>query len=132
MNKEKILREKLGAIEVLRTEIAEINRLELYRLYRWRGVWRRGWGNEATYDMWGYAEVFNKESVRFCIVATDSPGFEHVHLSRSRGNITALLYSYLSKLSRVRREDIPLMVAMRYKFVELEEILKGRGRVKID
>ena len=120
--KEAIIMEKKRAIELLQRELDGISKVELRRLYK---TAEEDWDGSAlkvrTFESWGYPETFNKESIRFCIVASDNPRYGRSNRWRKRKNISAFNYDYLvDKLTRAKKDDIPLLIGLPYKFPELE------------
>lgn len=132
--KEKILAEKKKAIEVLQNELDQINRIEIGRLYKIKdNDWDHSLLKIRAFESWGYPETFNKESIRFCIVASNNPHYDRGRWRDRRKNINALNYENLvDKLTRATKTDLPLLLGLDYRFPELEPLFKGKSRIKLD
>jgi hypothetical protein len=86
-----------------------------------------------AFESWGYPETFNKESIRFCIVASNNPRYDRGRWRGRRKNINALNYENLvDKLTRATKTDLPLLLGLDYRFPELEPLFKGKSRIKLD
>jgi hypothetical protein len=130
MNKEAILAEKRAQISLLHSEMNSISQIELGRLYMIKELERY---DERYYESYGFFECFNRDSVRFNVIASDFPKYQDSAYRRMRGNINSYAYNGLfERLTRVKKDDLPLLVGLRYASVDLEKILKGKKRIKID
>jgi hypothetical protein len=135
MNKEALINEKLEMIRRLEKEISSIEKIELNRLYRINENYREAGPKDSEIlisETVGYFECFNRESVRFCVAASDNPIYCDKRW-KHRGNITSFGYAGLDdRLTRVKKDDLPLLIGLKFKSVEFEKILKKRKRVKVD
>lgn len=132
MNKEAVIQEKLDLIKHTQQEIESINKIELGRLYLLRETYRYELGGEL-YETYGFFECYNTESIRFNVVASTSPQYKDSKSRRMRGNINSYGYADLYKrLTRVQKSELPLLVGLPYVSVDLEKILKGKKKIKID
>ena len=85
---------------------------------------------------------FNKLTVRFRIIASNNPRYTQSNRwSGWRSKIKNVANFYYDKLYRsysgpvltpAKKDDLPLLVGLEYKFPELELILKGKMKVKLD
>ena len=124
MNKEAILAEKRAQISIIHSEMNSINKIELGRLYRIM---------EYSKESYGFFECFNRDSARFNVIASDCENYRDTTYGRMRGNINSYGYTGLfERLTRIKRDDLPLLVGLRYRSVDFEKILKGKKRIKID
>lgn len=132
MNKEIILKEKQMMIKNLQKDIECIKKIELKRLYKIPEL-RIDNENVTQVDTYGYFECFNRESIRFCVVASDIPNYGKNRRRGFRANINSFHYVGLYKrLTQVYKDELPLLVGLQYKSVELEKIFKGKKRIKIN
>lgn len=116
MNKKAILEEKRKHIKDIQQEIESIKNIELRRLYKIKE-------SGLIAETYGYFKHFNRESVRFCVVASDYPSYDD----------TKFGYIGLRNcISQAKKSDLPLLFGMRYKSIDLEKILKGKKRIKIN
>ena len=132
MSREKMIEQKLKAIEDLRKEINLLSKLEHKRLYKIRDI----------FETWGYIVSFNKLTVRFRIIASNNPRYTQSNRwSGWRSDIKNVANFYYGNLYRLysgpvltpaKKDDLPLLVGLEYKFPELELILKGKIKVKLD
>lgn len=130
MNKERALREKLKHIETLKAEIEIIKMFEIGRLY---SCTIPVGGEDLRY--WVVCETFNKDSVRFCVVATDSIRYDQRSWRRDRRvNVESFEYTpwFRDNLHRATKKDLALMVGCHKVFPEAEDIISGKSKVKID
>jgi hypothetical protein len=134
MSKESIIKNKQALIEQTQDEINQLNLLETNRLYKIEDFdWDHSILKSRIFETWGFIECFNKESVRFCIVASNNSRYsDSTKRWRRRGNVTSFDYSVYSKLTHAKKDDLPLLVGLKYRHVELEQILKGTKRIKLD
>lgn len=132
--KDTIIADKQKEIQELQNDIAQLNQMEIGRVYK---IAEKDWApytnKPCSFESWGYIECFNKESVRFCIIASDNPRYGRTRWRGRRANVASYnYYNLFSRLTRARRDDLPLLVGMKIKSVELEMIFKGRKKVKLD
>ena len=146
MSREKMIEQKMEAIDALREEINLLSRLESNRLYHIK---------DTTFDShavetWGYIVSFNKLTVRFRIIASDNPFYRHRirHYTQSnrwtgRSNIKNVVNFRYVELYRsgkdrgracipAKKDDLPLLIGLKYKFPELDLILRGKKKVLLD
>jgi len=129
MNKEAVIQQKLDLINHTQQEIESINKIELGRLYMLKELY----GKDELHDTYGFFECYNTESIRFNVVASTSPKYDDSGSRRMRGNINSYGYAGLyERLTRVKKDDLPLLVGLLYASVDLEKILKGKKKIKID
>lgn len=135
MNKEKTIEQKMKMIDDLRNEINLLSRLELKRLYKIKERVNRQ--DYTVYDTWGYVVSFNKLTVRFCIVASSNPCYTQSHRWTRRNNTKNVANFYYAELNNesfltpAKKDDLPLLVGIEYKFPELDLILRGKIKVKV-
>lgn len=106
MSREKMIEQKMEAIDALREEINLLSRLESNRLYHIK---------DTTFDShavetWGYIVSFNKLTVRFRIIASDNPRYTQSNRWTGRSNIKNVV---------------------NFRYVELYRSGKDRGRACI-
>ena len=141
MNREKMIEQKLKAIDDLRKEINLLSKLELKRLYKIKDPASNFLDEHIVFETWGYIVAFNKLTIRFCVVASNNSHYTHSHRWSGRGDIKNVVNFYYDKLYRswsgpvltpAKKDDLPLLVGLEYKFPELELILKGKKKVLLD
>jgi len=141
MNREKMIEQKLKAIDDLRKEINLLSKLELKRLYKIKDPASNFLDEHIVFETWGYIVSFNKLTIRFRIIASNNSLYTGSHRWTGRNDIKNVANFYYAKLYRsysgpvltpAKKDDLPLLVGLEYKFPELELILKGKIKVKLD
>lgn len=126
-SKSKVIEDKETLIAKLQKAIDGIKCLELNRLYKWN--WSGGDGK----IFYGILETFNKESCRLRVIATDEKMFApSTYTGRHRTNAYSMGYEFVNSLDRVQRQELPLILGLPYKHSELDPIMSGKSRVKLD
>jgi hypothetical protein len=137
MNKEKTIEQKMKMIDDLRNEINLLSRLEYKRLYKIKDQGNIYRHDCIVYETWGYVVSFNMLTVRFRIIASSNPRYTQSNRWTRRNNTKNSANFYYAELNNesfltpAKKDDLPLLVGMKYKFPELDLILRGKIKVKV-
>jgi hypothetical protein len=125
------IKNKREQIKSIQEDIAYLENLEIGRVYKFMD----GYGSLFNCHVWAVLETCNKKSMRVRVLATDWKKFEDIEEPKNRWgtrtNILSLFYGGM-KLTRAKKNDMALLMCLPFRSLELDEILKGRSRVKLD
>ena len=130
MSKQKIIADKQALIKQTREEIDILMFKQQRLLYKYTAIPRKYTETSAAFEYYGYIETFNKDSVRFNVVASTYSRIVGQG-GRGRRNLLMITYDCLPSLTPVKKEDLPLLLGSPYRTEECTKILSGESKIKV-
>lgn len=130
-----MVRLKLNEIQKLKEHLEIISKIEVGRLYKIKEFQIRSCGGEKSFMSWGVPEGFNNGDMRFEIIASENGHYSKEKSSwrGTRQDTMNICYELLEeRLERVKKNELPLLMGLPFVSPRLEEIMRGKARVKLD